>query len=450
MKRITFAAFLTAILFLQISAKKPYKITGEPITFLTDGGWCWYQDPRAIIQNGKLIIGAISGQSGDIRIGVYDLKTNKNLGVAVLDENFEIDDHNSPVFHARPDGSLIAMWAEHGKKNCHYYSISSPNDYLNWSERKIQVHDYEMPVSSKWYGVTYTNLYTLDNQGLLYNFFRHGITYNPTLMTSSDNGNSWSSDTHFIADEVDGRNRPYAKYMQVSNNKIGISFTDGHPRNYGNSIYYVNFDGTSFYNADGKKIKDLSDGPLLTSEADKIYTGSETQKKPEGFGSIPNAAWTCEVERDKKERPYIGYTLYLNDDDNRFRLANWTGSAWNDREIAYAGKHLYKGEDSYTGLLAFDPIDPSKIVISSDVNPSTGEDTGGVHELYMAKLKDSDKTGTIQWQQLTVNSKYKNIRPIIVSGEGYKVLLWVGNKPWRHFQDYESDILGYILENPKR
>ena len=321
---------------------------------------------------------------------------------------------------------------------------------MNWSERKIQVHDYEMPVSSKWYGVTYTNLYTLDNQGLLYNFFRHGITYNPTLMTSSDNGNSWSSDTHFIADQIDGRNRPYAKYMQVSNNKVGISFTDGHPRNYGNSIYYANFDGTSFYNADGTKVKDLTDGPLLTSEADKIYIGSETKDKPDGFGSVPNAAWTCDLEKDKRERPYISYTLYLNDSDNRFRLANWTGKKWNDREIAYAGKHLYKGEDSYTGLLALDPIDPNNIVISTDVDPSTGDDKGGVHELYMAKLKDSDKTETIQWQQLTVNSKYKNIRPIIVSGEGYKVLLWIGNKPWRHFQDYESDILGYILENPKR
>jgi hypothetical protein len=26
--------------------------------FMKDGGWCWYQDPRVIIKNGKLIIGA--------------------------------------------------------------------------------------------------------------------------------------------------------------------------------------------------------------------------------------------------------------------------------------------------------------------------------------------------------------------------------------------------------
>jgi hypothetical protein len=25
------------------------------------GGWCWYQDPRAIIHDGKLFIGAAKG-----------------------------------------------------------------------------------------------------------------------------------------------------------------------------------------------------------------------------------------------------------------------------------------------------------------------------------------------------------------------------------------------------
>jgi len=448
MKRITISICFFMICLLQVQAQKLYSIDGDPIKFMEDGGWCWYQDPRAIIHDGKLIIGGISGQSGDIRVGVYDLKSNKNLGVAVLDKNFEIDDHNSPVFYARPDGSLLATWAEHGKKNQHYYSISSPTDYLSWSERKIHVHDYEMPEGSKWYGVTYNNLYTIGRQKLLYNFFRHGLTYNPTFMTSADNGSTWSKDTHFIADEVDGRNRPYARYMQVNKNMVGISFTDAHPRDFGNSIYYVNFDGENFYNADGSKIKNIAQGPLLTSEAQKIYKGSEIKKKPEGCGSVPNAAWSCELEKDKKERPYVGYTLYLNDNDNRFRLANWTGKEWNDREIAYAGKHLYKGEDSYTGLLALDPTDPNKVVIASDVDPATGEDKGGVHELYMAKIKDSDKTGTIKWEQLTFNSEYKNIRPIIVIGEGYKVLLWIGNKPWRHFQNYESDILGYILERP--
>lgn len=41
------------------SAKSPSVLT----TFMEDGGWCWYQDPRAIISQGKLLVGGVSGQT---------------------------------------------------------------------------------------------------------------------------------------------------------------------------------------------------------------------------------------------------------------------------------------------------------------------------------------------------------------------------------------------------
>ena len=30
--------------------------------FMKNSGWCWFQDPRAIVQNGFLITGAVHGQ----------------------------------------------------------------------------------------------------------------------------------------------------------------------------------------------------------------------------------------------------------------------------------------------------------------------------------------------------------------------------------------------------
>ena len=420
----------------------------EMKTFMEDGGWCWYEDPRAIINNGKLIIGAISGMSGDIRVGIYDLENDKNLGTVVLDKNFEIDDHNSPVFHARPDGSLVAMWAEHGHEKFHYYSISDPNDYLKWGERQVFDHGFEIPEGARWRGVTYMNLYTIEKQKLVYNFFRDGVTYNPTFITSSDDGSTWGNRNHLIMDEVGGRQRPYARYMQRNKNMVGISFTDGHPDTYGNSLYYTDFDGTSFYKADGTKIKDLTDGPLKTSEADKVFTGSETITKQEGNGSVLNSAWTCDLEKDKAGNPFIGYTLYKKENDIRFRLANWNGEKWVDREIAYAGPGLYPTQSSYTGLMALDNENPNNIFISSAVNPNTGKEQNKKHEIYFAEVDGENSTSNLKWKQLTFNSEYKNIRPITVHGEGYKVVLWLGGGPWRHFQSYESNILGYILEKP--
>ena len=439
---------LIATVLLQSCNKSPYEIKGKPITFLEDAGWCWYEDPRAIIHNEKLIVGGISGQSGDVKVAVYDLKNNVNLGTTILHAGFEVDDHNSPVFYARPDGSILAFWAMHGKENVHYYSISDTKDYLKWSEKTVYTHDFVLPEGSKWGGVTYSNLYHIKNQGVLYNFFRNGPTYNPTFFTSEDYGVTWSKNsTHFIADEVKGRHRPYARYTQIDDNRIGISFTDGHPRNYGNSLYYAEFDGTSYYNVDGTKIKDLSAGALTTGEAEKLFRGSGIhQKKPEGYGSIPDAAWTCEMESDKDGNPYIGYSLYKGPNDVRFRLANWNGTKWIDREIAYAGTGLYPLEDSYTGLMAFDPKNPNNIFISTPANPNTGEKIG-THEIYLAQINDNSQTENIAWKQITFNSKHKNIRPIIVSGDGYTVVLWLGDKQWNHFQNYESDVVGYILEN---
>lgn len=412
-------------------------------TFMEDGGWCWYQDPRAIINSGKLVFGGLSGQSGDVKVGVYNLDENINEGTIILDKNFQVDDHDVPAFYVRPDGSILAMWAKHANEKKHYYSVSSATNYLEWGKKKEFIHGYE---GHK--GVTYMNLYYMENEKLLYNFFRDGPTFNPAFITSSDNGDNWSSKSaHFIEDDVEGRQRPYTRYFQKDKNTIGISFTDGHPRRYGNSLYYAEFTKGAFYNVDGTKIKDFKT-PLKTIEAEKIYKGSETKEKQKGFESVPNSAWSCATGKDSENNPHMGYSLYLSNDDHRFRIASWNGTEWIDREIAYAGKCLYTMESSYTGLMAFDPEDVSQVYISTDVNPSTGEDLGGLHEIYTAKIGLKDDISTIKWEAITSHSKYRNIRPIVVAGEGHKVLLWL-NGPWNSFVNYNADVKGIVLSNKK-
>ena len=423
-------------------SKKQKKGTPAPITFMKDGGWCWYQDPRVIINNEKLIVAGLSGQSGDVKISIYDLESRKDLGTVVLHEKFQRDDHNVPALYARPDGSILAVYAKHGNEKIHYYRISDPVNYLKWEEEQRFVHDYPQRR-----GVTYINLYTMKNKGLLYNFFRSGDTYNPTFITSSDEGETWGNRTHFLADEVDGRHRPYARYLQRDANTVGVSFTEGHPRKYGNSLYYADFRDGAFYNVDGSIIKNLSDGPLVPSETERIFLGSDTSKKPKGFESVPNSAWTCTMASDVKGNPHVGYTLYLSNSDHRYRIASWNGTAWTDREIAYAGKCLYTRESSYTGLMAFDPADPSKVAISTDVDPVTGKSLGGTHEIYVGNVGASNKISSIQWKPVTIGSGHRNIRPIIVSGEGYTVLLWLSG-PWNTFTDYKSDVVGLVIACP--
>lgn len=415
---------------------KPAALT----TFMKDGGWCWYQDPRAIIHQEKLILGGIDGQNGDVKISVYDLKMGRDLGTVVLHGKFERDDHDAPALYARPDGCILAVYAKHAQEKIHYYRISDPSDYLRWGPEQQFVHDYSGKT-----GVTYMNLFYLEKEKSLYNFFRDGPSFNPSFITSSDHGATWGNRTHLIADGLGSRNRPYARYLQVNPDTVGISFTEAHPRNFGNSLYYAEFRGGVFYRADGSKIKNLSAGPLLPADVEKVYTGSGFKKRPVGFESVPNSAWTCATVRDAQGRPQLGYSVYLSNNDHRFRIASWSGSAWIDREIAYAGKCLYPEESSYTGLLAFDPSDPTTVYISSDVDPATGKDAGGTHEIYTAKIGPSDDIASIHWQPLTAGSAHRNIRPLVVTGDGHKVLLWLSG-PWNTFTDYQSDAVGLILQ----
>jgi len=411
-------------------------------TMMENGGWCWYQDPRATIKNGKLIIAGLDGQNGDVNVGIFDLKSETIDGKVTLHKELQADDHDVPALYTRSDGSILAMWAKHGNEKMHHYAISSTNDYLKWGDPQQFKYTY-----NDRRGVTYMNLYALKNEGKLYNFYRDGETFNPSFITSDDEGLTWGNRTHFIANDVKGRQRPYARYAQPDANTIGISYTDAHPRQYGNSLYYAQFRDGAFYKVDGTKIKDITEGPLGTSEGEKIYTGSENNHKPEGCESVPNSAWTCAMGQDAAGNPHIGYSLYLSNSDHRYRIASWDGKQWNDREIAYAGKCLYYVESSYTGLMAFDPTDPKQVYISTDVNPSTGEDLGGRHEIYSATILPNDNINTIKWKALTTQSAYKNIRPIVVANEGYKVLLWL-NGPWDTFVNYDANVKGVILERP--
>lgn len=406
--------------------------------FMQDGGWCWYQDPRALVHDGKLFMGAVKGNdNGEAQIGVYDLAAGKPLGSILMHKGFDRDDHNSPVFYARPDGSVLTFYARHGREKHHYYRISDPSDPLKWGAE--MQHKLVSPNPKD--GVTYMNLYDMKSEGKLYNFFR-GIEFNPTFITSTDQGETWSEAVHFFKNEIGGRNRPYARYAGNGTDTVYVSITDAHPRNYGNSIYYFEFRDGNFYKADGTLIKSLKEGPLLPSESERIYKGSGLRGKGKGQ-SAPNAAWTSSIMVDAKGYPHIGYTLYLSNDDHRYRIASWDGTKWHDREVAFAGKCLYTTESSYTGLITIDPQDPTTVFISSDVNPATGKDSGGKHEVYRAKIGLTDDVSTIKWEAVTKGSPVRNIRPVILREGDKRVVLW-NRGDFKTFVNYDLDTVGFV------
>ncbi|TWT80722.1 hypothetical protein CA13_21680 [Planctomycetes bacterium CA13] len=446
--RFTIAALSAVTVFSTLAASTnaqsaSYDRTADQhgfIIFMEEGGWCWYQDPRSIMHDGKLFIGSVKGNgSGSARVGVYDLKTKQPIGTATMRDNFQRDDHNSPVFFARPDGSVLAVYALHGNDKLHRYRISDPDAPLRWSEEKVFDHNNTLAERD---GVTYMNLYNMSSEGKLYNFYR-GFQYNPCFITSTDAGLTWGEDTHFIKSEVVGYQRPYVRYAGNGIDTVHVSFTDAHPRNFGNSIYYTAFRDGKYFRADGTLIKDLKqDGPLVPSEAELVYKGNGKNGIADNE-SEENRAWTAAMTIDAQGHPHIGYTVHLFNEDHRFRIASWDGKQWHDRQVAFAGKCLYTAESSYTGLISLDPKDPSIVVISTDVDPTTGKDGGGKHEIYRAKVGLRDDVNTIEWEAVTKDSPVRNLRPMVVCDGETRVILW-NRGDFKSYTDFQLDTIGLV------
>ncbi len=420
------------------------------ITFNDDGGWCWFEDERAIVQNGQLTIGTVaagslnSSRKGNIEATTYDLATGKHVR-SVLHNNLQFDDHNSPAFCVLKDGCILAMYAKHGPENRIYYRISQePGDTSTWRPEQVFVPSQDSRV-------TYSNPFRLANenngQGRLYNFYRgYKNSFKPSWMTSNDDGRSWEAHGLWIDFPVKQRHRPYVKYTSNNHDTVHFVFSEGHPRNFNNSLYHAFYRNGAFYRTDGILIKSVTDGPVTPAEATKIFSGDAN-----------NVAWPCDLHLDDQQRPVVVYSVQKNsagedradaeaDGDHRYRMARWNGSMWHDHQVAYAGTRLYAGEDDYTGLICIDPNDTNTVYLSSNVNILNGQpNSSGHYEIYRGHMNDLGKTWT--WTAITENSEVDNLRPIVPMADNDRtILLWLRGT-LTTYTDFDFDVVGMLFTN---
>lgn len=413
------------------------------ITFNDDGGWCWFQDERAIISGGKLIIGSVASgarnpaRKGDIEVTVYDLasggirhstlhKANANGGRTPW-----FDDHNAPAFLARPDGRILAMYAQHGREACHYYRISEPGDPTRWGEEKT----FAPSAKSR---VTYTNLHWLPAERRIYDFYRgFDDSFKPSWEYSEDLGETWKAGEVFINVPARFRHRPYVKYASNGRDTVHIAYTDGHPRNFDNSIYYVCYRAGKLWRSDGTAIASLEEGLKSPDEGTRVFQGDPN-----------NVAWISDIHLDAKGRPRLVYSVQKDSaglppgqggEDFRYRYARWDGKRWIDSEIAYGGSKLYAREDDYTGNLCIDPQDPDTVFISTNADPSTGRRLPH-REIYRGRPRGPKWA----WTAVTRDSTADNIRPIVpIWQRGHRALLWLRGK-MRTYTDFDFQVVGLI------
>lgn len=454
MRKTLFTSLLrAALLCVSICALSGRVYPAEPIVFNDNGIWCWYQDERVIVHDGKLIIGSIADASGtdgalrdgNVEVVQYDISSKTLSSPYVLHANLNSDDHAAPAFLVLPDNRILAVYATHGNDDYVRYRISnSPGDATGWQSEQIYTASA---------GVTYSNVYRLSGEnsgsGRIYNFYR-GENYNPNFITSDDDGQTWnyglsgvSTDGRLIAIGT-GSTRPYVKYTSDNTDRIHFITTEGHPRNYDNSIYYGCLYNGGIYDAAGSFLHDTASGGIAPTSLEKIYQGGAN-----------NVAWTTDIALDSNGYPYCAFSIQIDGDmnDMRYGYARWDGNRWHVHEIAYAGTALYSAESDYTGLVALDPRDPDVLYISADVHPATGQalvssaDGKKHYELFKGTTTDPGAEWT--WEYITKNSSADNIRPIVPNWEDGTVLLWCRGT-YTTYTNWDTDIVGLFDPQPDK
>lgn len=442
------------------AAKETSAIEAVPgaVRVKQNGGWCWYQDPRAIVtKDGNVVFNTISGDTfagndaGDLSVTTWNPESGK-ITEFELSDKFQSDDHDVAALMERPDGKILAVYGKHSTDQLQRWRITTKaGDISEWSpEQTLDVEDR----------YSYSNVYRLSAEnGRTYNFSR-SRGYNPNCNISEDDGSTWKYGWRLFSwtkgdiagnpryTGIDGC-RPYVRYASNGKDSIHFVTTEDHPRAYDNSIYHGFYRGGKIHDSTSKVLAETSGGLSL---------------KPTSFTKIFDAgadkvAWTTDLELDAEGNPYTAFSVQmdgakdrgkrgaaLDGMDHRYFYARFDGNQWQTHPMAYAGTRLYANEDDYTGLVALDPQDPDTVIISTNADPATGTpllskaDQKRHWELFRGQTSDQGKTWS--WTAVTHDSTVDNLRPNILSNPGgQRIILWTRGE-LRTYTDFHLNVFG--------
>jgi hypothetical protein len=426
-----------------------------------DGGWCWFQDERAIVMDRQLVFGSVAAgrhdpsRRGAVEVTGVDLETGATTRFRLSDTPLPpaggYDDHNAPALVVRGDGRLLAVYAAHGTENVFRYRVSrTPGDPGGWEEERV----FSPSASSR---ITYSNLHRLSGEGgRVLNFFRGtDDLFKPSVAWSDDDGETWTSGGVVIDVPSEVRHRPYVKYASNGRDTVHLAYTEGHPRDFDNGVYHVILRARTLFRSDGARLATLEEGLRDPAQGTQVFTGDSD-----------NVAWVADLELDDDGRPLVAFSVQRGSagqppgrggEDHRYRLARWTGSSWVDEEIAFGGSRLYPGEDDYTGGVALVPGDPDTVFISTNADPATGAPLvsaadGRRHWEIFQGMRDADETAEgrrWKWTPVTQDSSADHLRPVVPRTAGREpILLWLRGT-YRSYTDYDLEVVGRLSYFPE-
>lgn len=386
-----------------------------------DGVWTWFNDPRALFNQGVLYFGYNRAADGKAVLSALNLQSGNvtDLWTGVFTQT---DDHDVPGLLVKADGTMLAIYARHQSDQYFAYRLSTSTNPVTASDWGA-----EQRIAPTGASMTYANPFQLASEnGRVYDFCRN-LNYNPTVFTSTNGGATWSAPQILIQTGTGGT-RPYVKYCSDYQQRIDFLYTDAHPDNQPTSLYDLYYQNGNFYRTDGTFVKSYANLPILhdSGERGSVVYQYNTNAQSDANQWIPYArAWCWEIGYQTNGDPVCVFQVKLDDvtgpnwDDARiyYYYARWTGTNWQKRFIAQAGRPLYNGQPDYGGGICLDPQDPNTIYLSTDaanafdLTTITNVPLGAHYQLWKGITADGGLT--FGWQPVTGDSTVDNLRPYI-------------------------------------
>lgn len=430
-----------------------------PLTVFNDNGaWCWYQDPRVLVDpvNNTMLISSIAGaegpdgqtRAGDVDVVTYHLSTGKTDRFVLRHALRPVDDHNAAALLIRPDGRYLAMYTRHNQDAFSYWRISTrPHDATDWQPEQTFDWTQYLAAVDPTNHVTYSNLFYLSSENRTYDFSR-ALNCDPSILISADHGDHWTYGGKLLTEPRVGYVNGYTKYASNGVDRIDFLTTNHHPRDFNNSIFHGFIQNGQLHRSDGTVINDnvLSGNAPSQTKLTTVFAANSVYD-----GQIMTHAWTICVHIDRDGRPYGLISTRAGDvpentnfSDHRAFYVRYDGSAWQVHPLAKLGACLWPAEEDYTGLSDVDPGDPNIVYVSTPIDPRDGS-VRKCHEIFKGVTRDGGCHW--QWSAITHDSPMDNLRPVCVScGAGQSAVLWFRGTMSRS-QHFNSAIVGTFIGN---
>lgn len=421
-------------------------VAGELLEFNDNGGWCWYQDERVIVDQdtGELIIASVASggnRNAAVEVTHWDIAAGTGTRHHLRTMSYT-DDHDVAGIVKRPDGGYIAMYAGHNDDCNSYYSVYEDG---SWSQPKSFAWPECPTPSGK--RITYANIWYLGDT--IYSYVR-SIDTSPNYIFSEDGGQSWRLGGRLTSTPQVGYVAGYYKYWGNNTDRLDFFGTEAHPRDNDNSLYHGYIQDGKIHDSTGKVI----DSDFSDRSAQEVTTYSQVFKTGTTIGGVRlEHMWNADLVRyDDGTVAAIGTGRVSgtgsDDPDKRLLYFRLDGTEWKTTYLAKAGTKLYGSEQDYTGLGALDPDNPHVIYISTPFDPRTDEgDFNGKKEIW--KGVSCDDGASFDWEPVTANSQVDNLRPVVPKWDAaHTALLWLRGS-YTSAQSYDFKVVGLIEDLTK-